>query len=133
MGFVFGVGWNWVQMNVWREETAAWPVANPVLTCASVSDAGSPSNFVADPFLYIQVIVSVRYLILGFLFSFFFSSFVFCLFVACIMVLSVSIIRSILPRMPKFHAYVCAITLSLLLLRILFFFPCFTSCLAMHV
>lgn len=29
---------------------AAWPVANPVLTCASVSDA--PSNFVADPFLF---------------------------------------------------------------------------------
>lgn len=34
-----------------RIDTAvAWPVANPVLTCASVSDA--PSNFVADPFLF---------------------------------------------------------------------------------
>jgi hypothetical protein len=26
-----------------------------VVTCASVSDAGFPSNFVADPFLFIQV------------------------------------------------------------------------------
>lgn len=41
-------------VDVWRDETAAWPVANPVLTCASVSDAGFPSNFVADPFLYVQ-------------------------------------------------------------------------------
>ncbi|EPS72158.1 hypothetical protein M569_02599, partial [Genlisea aurea] len=41
-------------MNVWNNETAAWPVANPVLTCASLSDAGFPSNFVADPFLYVQ-------------------------------------------------------------------------------
>ncbi|KAL4451194.1 hypothetical protein ABPG77_009266 [Micractinium sp. CCAP 211/92] len=33
-----------------RQDThVAWPVANPVLTCASVGD--SPSNFVADPFL----------------------------------------------------------------------------------
>lgn len=33
-----------------RQDTSvAWPVANPVLTCASVGD--SPSNFVADPFL----------------------------------------------------------------------------------
>ncbi|GAB4836331.1 Glucosamine inositolphosphorylceramide transferase 1 [Ancistrocladus abbreviatus] len=40
--------------NVWKDEGAAWPVANPVLTCASASDAGFPSNFVADPFLYIQ-------------------------------------------------------------------------------
>ncbi|KAH7537021.1 hypothetical protein FEM48_Zijuj03G0048100 [Ziziphus jujuba var. spinosa] len=46
-------------MNVWKDETAAWPVANPVLTCASVSDAGFPSNFVADPFLYIQVEVDI--------------------------------------------------------------------------
>jgi hypothetical protein len=30
-------------------------VANPVLTCATATDAGYPSNFVADPFLYIQV------------------------------------------------------------------------------
>ncbi|KAK4435888.1 Glucosamine inositolphosphorylceramide transferase 1 [Sesamum alatum] len=41
-------------MNVWKEKSAAWPVANPVITCASVSDAGFPSNFVADPFLYLQ-------------------------------------------------------------------------------
>ncbi|GMP22462.1 hypothetical protein CsSME_00000479 [Camellia sinensis var. sinensis] len=41
-------------VNQWRDESAAWPVANPVLTCASVSNAGFPSNFVADPFLYAQ-------------------------------------------------------------------------------
>ncbi|XP_052184752.1 glucosamine inositolphosphorylceramide transferase 1-like [Diospyros lotus] len=41
-------------VNVWRDESAAWPVANPVLTCASASDAGFPSNFVANPFLYVQ-------------------------------------------------------------------------------
>ncbi|XP_077253112.1 glucosamine inositolphosphorylceramide transferase 1-like [Tasmannia lanceolata] len=40
--------------NVWKEGSAAWPVANPVVTCASASDAGFPSNFVADPFLFIQ-------------------------------------------------------------------------------
>ncbi|KAE9612168.1 putative hexosyltransferase [Lupinus albus] len=40
--------------NVWNNESTAWPVANPVLTCAEVSDAGYPSNFVADPFLFIQ-------------------------------------------------------------------------------
>jgi hypothetical protein len=44
-------------MNVWKDEIAVWPVANPVVTCASVSDAGYPSNFVADPFLYEQVLV----------------------------------------------------------------------------
>lgn len=80
-GFCFDVGWNWVQMNVWRNETAAWPVANPVLTCASVSDAGSPSNFVADPFLYIQVIVSARYLSSRISFFFFFC----VLFVCCVL------------------------------------------------
>lgn len=42
-------------MNVWKDESAAWPVANPVVTCASLSDAGFPSNFVADPFLFVQV------------------------------------------------------------------------------
>ncbi|KAL8533238.1 hypothetical protein ACS0TY_009571 [Phlomoides rotata] len=41
-------------MNIWKDKTAAWPVANPVVTCASVSNAGFPSNFVADPFLYVQ-------------------------------------------------------------------------------
>ncbi|KAJ6835471.1 glycosyltransferase family protein 64 protein C5 [Iris pallida] len=40
--------------KAWRNESAAWPVANPVVTCASASNAGYPSNFVADPFLYIQ-------------------------------------------------------------------------------
>lgn len=52
---MFSRGLNLGQVDVWRDETAAWPVANPVLTCASVSDAGFPSNFVADPFLYVQV------------------------------------------------------------------------------
>lgn len=41
-------------MNIWDNKTAAWPVANPILTCASVTDSGFPSNFVADPFLYAQ-------------------------------------------------------------------------------
>ncbi|XP_021749988.1 glycosyltransferase family protein 64 protein C5-like [Chenopodium quinoa] len=40
--------------NVWKNESAAWPLANPVITCASASESGYPSNFVADPFLYIQ-------------------------------------------------------------------------------
>ncbi|GMH10220.1 hypothetical protein Nepgr_012061 [Nepenthes gracilis] len=40
--------------NLWKNESAAWPVANPVITCASASDAGFASNFVADPFLYVQ-------------------------------------------------------------------------------
>ncbi|CAN1318886.1 Glucosamine inositolphosphorylceramide transferase 1 [Linum perenne] len=42
-------------VNIWKNESKAWPVANPVITCASVSDAGFPSNFVADPFLYVQI------------------------------------------------------------------------------
>ncbi|CAI9759790.1 unnamed protein product [Fraxinus pennsylvanica] len=41
-------------VNVWRDKSAAWPVANPIVTCASLSNAGFPSNFVADPFLYAQ-------------------------------------------------------------------------------
>lgn len=41
-------------MNVWNNKSASWPVANPVVTCGSVTDFGFPSNFVADPFLYIQ-------------------------------------------------------------------------------
>ncbi|CAN7141864.1 unnamed protein product [Brassica rapa subsp. narinosa] len=41
-------------VNVWRNESAAWPVANPVLTCASLTNSGFPSNFIADPFLYVQ-------------------------------------------------------------------------------
>ncbi|KVI05051.1 glycosyltransferase family protein 64 protein C5-like isoform X1 [Cynara cardunculus var. scolymus] len=41
-------------MNIWDNKTAAWPVANPILTCASITDSGFPSNFVADPFLYSQ-------------------------------------------------------------------------------
>lgn len=39
---------------------SAWPVANPVLTCASATEAGYPSNFVADPFLYLQVRSTLR-------------------------------------------------------------------------
>nr|GEZ48390.1 glycosyltransferase family protein 64 protein C5-like [Tanacetum cinerariifolium] len=41
-------------MNVWDNKSASWPVANPIVTCGSVTDSGFPSNFVADPFLYIQ-------------------------------------------------------------------------------
>ncbi|CAI9302991.1 unnamed protein product [Lactuca saligna] len=41
-------------MNVWKNTSAAWPVANPIVTCGSVTDSGFPSNFVADPFLYVQ-------------------------------------------------------------------------------
>ncbi|KAF3539056.1 hypothetical protein F2Q69_00018396 [Brassica cretica] len=41
-------------INVWRNESAAWPVANPVLTCVSLTNSGFPSNFVAGPFLYVQ-------------------------------------------------------------------------------
>ncbi|OEL37167.1 Glycosyltransferase family protein 64 protein C5 [Dichanthelium oligosanthes] len=33
---------------------AAWPVANPVVTCADVAAAGFPSSFVANPFLFFQ-------------------------------------------------------------------------------
>lgn len=40
--------------NIRSDKGSAWPVANPVVTCASVSDASHPSTFVADPFLYIQ-------------------------------------------------------------------------------
>ncbi|OAY79067.1 Glycosyltransferase family protein 64 protein C5 [Ananas comosus] len=43
-----------LQENRSNGNSSAWPVANPVLTCASASMAGYPSNFVADPFLYIQ-------------------------------------------------------------------------------
>ena len=32
-----------------------FPIANPILTCASVVDPSHPSTFVADPFLYMQV------------------------------------------------------------------------------
>ncbi|KAL5654471.1 hypothetical protein ACJX0J_033790, partial [Zea mays] len=34
--------------------SSAWPVANPVLTCGTATEAGYPSNFVADPFLYVE-------------------------------------------------------------------------------
>ena len=83
--FISGV-WNWVQMNVWKDEIAAWPVANPVLTCASVSDAGYPSNFVADPFPYDQVLV-FNYFIYSFespMLMFLF--FVEVLFLSCVLV-----------------------------------------------
>ncbi|VFQ83679.1 unnamed protein product [Cuscuta campestris] len=41
-------------MNIQRDKSAAWPVANPIITCASASQAGFPSNFVADPFLFVK-------------------------------------------------------------------------------
>lgn len=44
-----------MQVNIRNDKGSAWPVANPILTCASVIDASHPSTFVADPFLYIQV------------------------------------------------------------------------------
>ncbi|KAH7445702.1 hypothetical protein KP509_01G021000 [Ceratopteris richardii] len=40
--------------NISNDKSSAWPVANPILTCASVTDASHPSAFVADPFLFIQ-------------------------------------------------------------------------------
>lgn len=39
-----------------KADGAAWPVANPVVTCAEVEDAGFPSSFVAKPFLFLQVL-----------------------------------------------------------------------------
>ncbi|KAI9156866.1 hypothetical protein LWI28_013369 [Acer negundo] len=47
-------------MNVWRDHSAAWPVSNPILSCASVSQSGFPSNFVADPFMYAQICYGKR-------------------------------------------------------------------------
>ncbi|KAI3868837.1 hypothetical protein MKX03_003716, partial [Papaver bracteatum] len=40
--------------NEWKDESSACPVANPVITCASVSNAGFPSNFVDEPFLFLK-------------------------------------------------------------------------------
>uniref|UniRef100_A0ACD6A4B1 Uncharacterized protein n=1 Tax=Avena sativa TaxID=4498 RepID=A0ACD6A4B1_AVESA len=37
-----------------NDEGAAWPVANPVVTCADVAEDGFPSSFVANPFLFLQ-------------------------------------------------------------------------------
>lgn len=57
---LFEILWVLVlQWNVWRNESEAWPVANPVFTCASATNAGFPSNFVADPFLFVQVSVLI--------------------------------------------------------------------------
>jgi hypothetical protein len=67
-------------MNEWRDEGAAWPIANPVVTCASLSDAGFPSNFVADPFLYVQVIILLTVFILVILLK---LPLVLCVFVGC--------------------------------------------------
>lgn len=40
--------------DVWKNESGAWPVANPVISCGTASTLpGYPSNFVADPFLFI--------------------------------------------------------------------------------
>lgn len=52
-----------MQMNEERPKAAAWPVANPVVTCASASQA-VPSNFVADPFLYVKVSFFRPYLVI---------------------------------------------------------------------
>ena len=43
-------------MNIWNNRSAAWLIANTVLTCTSVADLGSPSKFVVGPFLYAKVI-----------------------------------------------------------------------------
>lgn len=40
--------------------SVSWPVSNPILTCAEVTD--SPSNFVADPFLWVDKSTQVWYL-----------------------------------------------------------------------
>lgn len=74
-----------MQMNVWKDGSAAWPVANPVLTCASVSDAGFPSNFVADPFLYAQVLI-LFHIHFFFPFEFHFLYFVDVLWICCLLV-----------------------------------------------
>ncbi|KAL5217772.1 hypothetical protein ABZP36_018456 [Zizania latifolia] len=37
-----------------KADGTAWPVANPVVTCADVEEAGFPSSFVANPFLFLQ-------------------------------------------------------------------------------
>lgn len=73
------------QVGVWRNESAAWPVANPVITCASVSDSGFPSNFVADPFLYVQV--TTVYLFFFFLNIYFILFEIICLFI-CLFLLT---------------------------------------------
>lgn len=44
-----------VQEGLQSDKGSAWPVANPILTCASIKDPNNPSNFVADPFLFSQV------------------------------------------------------------------------------
>lgn len=48
-------GFSFLQHGSSNPNSSAWPIANPVLTCAAPSSAGYPSNFVADPFLYLQV------------------------------------------------------------------------------
>lgn len=45
----------WPQWGISSGGGAAWPVANPVVTCADVEGVGFPSSFVANPFLFIQV------------------------------------------------------------------------------
>jgi hypothetical protein len=41
-------------------------VANPAVTCADVAEAGFPSSFVANPFLFIQVRTSNFFVALQF-------------------------------------------------------------------
>uniref|UniRef100_A0A7I4DU57 Glycosyl transferase 64 domain-containing protein n=1 Tax=Physcomitrium patens TaxID=3218 RepID=A0A7I4DU57_PHYPA len=43
-----------LQTNKWVNKTSAWPIANPIFTCASVTSMTRPSNFVADPFMFIK-------------------------------------------------------------------------------
>jgi hypothetical protein len=46
----------WLQWGVSSDEGAVWPVANPAVTCADVSEAGFDSSFITNPFLFIQVL-----------------------------------------------------------------------------
>lgn len=61
------------QANKRNGNSSAWPVANPVISCASVTDVGYPSNFVADPFLFIQVPCTICYGLLDVVFVFTFG------------------------------------------------------------
>jgi hypothetical protein len=45
----------WSQWGISSDEGAAWPIANPAVICAGVSEAGFDRSFVANPFLFIQV------------------------------------------------------------------------------
>ncbi|GJN23714.1 hypothetical protein PR202_gb11384 [Eleusine coracana subsp. coracana] len=59
-GVLLGTSWipltwfMWSQWGLSSDKGAAWPVANPVVTCADVEGSGFSSSFVANPFLFIQ-------------------------------------------------------------------------------